>query len=117
MNKKVIYIGVGLLAIGGLAYYFFMKPSSSSASSDASGEGGRSATDEGYADIPSTDASSGLDLTRKERRQDRRQTRRDCRAEAKAQGLRGRAKRDFRKKCKAEGGFDDGMESFDGMFE
>jgi hypothetical protein len=115
MNKKVIYIGVGLLAIGGLAYYFFMKPKASSSSTDES----RAASDlgEDYYDIPSTDATSGVDQTRKERRQDRRQTRRDCRAEAKAQGLRGRAKRDFRKKCKAEGGFDDGMESFDGMFE
>ena len=114
MNKKVIYIGVGLLAIGGLAYYFFMQPKASSSSSDESLSA--SELDKAYSDIPSSDVS-GLDLTRKERRQDRRQTRRDCRAEAKAQGLRGKAKRDFRKACKAAGGFDDGTESFDGMFE
>jgi hypothetical protein len=114
MNKKVVYIGLGLLAIGGLAYFFFMKPSSSSTSADTSGDGTREADD--YLDIPSTDAS-GMPTTRKERRQDRRATRRDCRAEAKAQGLRGKAKRDFRKACKAAGGIDDGMDSFDGMFE
>lgn len=119
MNKKVIYIGLGLLAIGGLAYYFFMKPSTSSGgATDTGGDGTRAADD--YEDIPSTDASSGVPTTRKERRQDRKQTRRDCRAEAKAQGLRGRAKRDFRKACKAAGGVDDltdMSESFDGMFE
>jgi hypothetical protein len=42
----------------------------------------------------------------------KKQVRVNCRVEAKNRGLRGRAKREFRRDCKRNGGFDDGAEDF-----
>lgn len=115
MNKKVIFIGLGVLVLGGAAFFLLRKKpsvgdSGSQRSSDSTG-------DEDYSD----EASSVADIiaregTKKEVRQERRQTRRDCRAEAKSQGLKGSEKRQFRRKCKSEGGVDDGADfAFNGF--
>ena len=120
MNKKVIFIGLGVLILGGAAFFLLRKKPSVGGSSSDTGAGERSAESAGDQDY-SDEASSVADIigregTKKEVRQERRQTRRDCRAEAKSQGLRGREKRQFRRKCKSEGGVDDGADfAFNGF--
>jgi hypothetical protein len=46
----------------------------------------------------------------------KRQARRDCRKEAKAKGLKGKAKRNFKRECKAAGGIDFASEEADFAF-
>jgi hypothetical protein len=121
MNKSTIFIGLGILAVGGLAYWYFTKPSAGT-TSDAS-DLGKSATppmDEVYDEsgsVGGVGGAAGLGGAPKSRKQ----TRRDCRAEAKSRGLRGKAKRQFRRECKRSGGMDDGADfafnGFDGAFE
>ena len=116
MNKKVIYIGLGILAVGGLAYYFMSKPTAPSMDT-ASPDMGKSASntetstaeDATESGAPNPSGASAGSKTRK-------QVRKDCRAEARARGLRGRAKRQFRKECKAAGGVDDAADfAFNGF--
>lgn len=119
MNKSTIFIGLGILAVGGLAYWYFTKPSSGT-TSDISDLGKSAAppVDETYADTGmGTDTGVALGAGKS-----RKQARKDCRAEAKARGLRGRAKRQFKRQCKAEGGInadtaDFAFNGFDGAFE
>ena len=105
MNKKIIYIGLGLLVVGGAAYYL-MASKAPSTSGDASTGGEKSA------DTASTDEGAASDLggltLPKIGGGSKKQVRKDCRAEANAQGLKGKAKRQFRRNCKAQGGIDDG---------
>ena len=119
MNKSTIFIGLGILAVGGLAYWYFTKPSSGT-TSDVSDLGKSAAppVDESY-----SDTGSGADIALPSGApKSRKQTRRDCRAEAKSRGLRGKAKRQFKRQCKAEGGInadtaDFAFNGFDGAFE
>lgn len=130
MNKNYIFIGLGVLAVGGLAFYLMRKPSAATTTPvvDAgSGADLRSADvpvgEQSMQDLGIGTGASAVPQSRKERRQERRANRRDCRAEAKALGLRGKAKRDFKKECKAAGGIDNMDEAdfafngFDGDFE
>lgn len=110
MNKKVIFIGLGVVALGGLAFFLFRKkPTAGTDAATRAAETDAGATDI-YSDEGAYDASLegelGLPQSRKEVRQERRQNRRDCRAEAKAKGLTGIAKRLFKRECKAAGGLD-----------
>lgn len=114
MNKKVIFIGLGVVALGGLAFFLFRKKPSAASEAGAADAatraadaptGGGETYDEGAYDDTAL-AEAGVPLSRKEQRQERRQNRRDCRAEAKARGLRGKAKREFKRECKAAGGLD-----------
>jgi len=123
MNKKAILIGLGVLAVGGLAYYFFMGKGDktlkqgeggSSDSALPSGGASESSEEESY-----QDDVIGVDLTKKEVRQENRAVRRDCRKEARAKyGRLPKKKKDrdakqkFRRDCKAAGGFDDGGADF-----
>lgn len=109
MDKKVIFIGLGVVALGGLAFFLFRKKGGAGAASTRSADVGAGASagaeetyDESYDE--SLDEELGVPQTRKEMRQERRQTRRDCRAEAKSRGLRGKKKRQFKRECKAAGG-------------
>jgi len=118
MNKSTIFIGLGILAVGGLAYWYFTKPSSET-TLDAP-DLGKSATppaDEVYDETGSAGDVGGIGGAPKSRKQNRR----DCRAEAKSKGLRGKEKRQFRRNCKKSGGIDDGADfafnGFDGAFE
>lgn len=122
MNKKAILIGLGVLAVGGLAYYFFMgkgdktlKQGESGSSDSASpSQDDSSTSDEDY-----SEDIGGVDLSKKEIRQENRAVRRDCRKEARAKyGRLPKKKKDrdakqkFRRDCKAAGGFDDGGADF-----
>lgn len=111
MNKKYIYWGLGLVAVGGLVYYFMSGRSTGGAKS--LGDGG-SSSDTTLTDGSNSTASTQVDAanesvftsagTRKK------QIRVNCRVEAKNRGLRGREKRQFRKECRRNGGFDDGLD-------
>lgn len=113
MDKKYIYWGLGLVAVGGLAYYFMSgnkgggAKSMGSASNDTLTDGANSST--------TSDAVTALDETLgtfTSTGSARKQIRVNCRVEAKNRGLRGREKRQWRKECKRNGGFDDGAEDF-----
>jgi len=110
MNKSKIFIGIGILAIGGLAYWYFTKPSQAGATDN---------TDQSTSEVPS-EMTSPIGKTGAVK--SKKQTRRDCRAEAKASGLKGREKRQFKRDCKAAGGVnadtaDFAFNGFDGAFE
>lgn len=117
MNKNVIFIGIGVVALGGLAYWYLTKAGSQSTSGDASMQKSANPTTDD-ANIPNVPTDTVTEISGKSRKQ----VRRDCRAEAKAQGLKGREKRQFKKQCKAEGGInadtaDFAFNGFDGAFE
>lgn len=123
MNKGVLFIGLGVVALGGLAYWYFSKPNTGTLASDMGGQKSASpetsgaGTDENImAGIPSFEMKS------------RKQIRRDCRKEAREKcgtGLgkgKPKCRKNYRKECKAQGGFDDGVadfafNGFDGAFE
>ena len=119
MDKKYIYWGLGLVAVGGLAYYFMSGNKGGGAKSLGSGS---SSTDtpltdgaNSSANPNASDAGTALDSTLgtfTSAGGGRRQIRVNCRAEARNRGLRGREKREFRRECKRNGGFDDGAEDF-----
>jgi hypothetical protein len=116
MDKKYIYWGLGLVAVGGLAYYFMSGNKSGGAKSMGSGS---SASDTPLTDGANSaimDAGTALDETLgggfTSAGTAKKQIRVNCRVEAKNRGLRGRAKREFRRNCKRNGGFDDGAEDF-----
>lgn len=110
MNK--IFIGLGVLAIGGLAYWYMTKPSG----------GDQPMMDAGTAtpEEPTTGgtAKKAANVVGKSKKA----VRRDCRAEAKSMGLKGKEKRQFKRECKASGGYDSegagfAFNGFDGAFE
>jgi hypothetical protein len=113
MDKKYIYWGLGLVAVGGLAYYF-MSGMSSGAKSLDSGASNEPLTD--GANSSATTASTSLDETLgalfTTAGSSKKQIRVNCRVEARNRGLRGRERREFRRECKRNGGFDDGAEDF-----
>ena len=116
MDKKYIYWGLGLVAVGGLAYYFLSGRSGGGAKSIGSASND-TLTDGANSSNPNdTDAGTALDETLgalfTSAGSSRKQIRVNCRVEARNRGLRGRAKREFRKECKRNGGFDDGAEDF-----
>lgn len=117
MDKKYIYWGLGLVAVGGLAYYFMSgnkgggAKSLGGSSTDILTDGANSSANPNV-----TDAGSALDETLgalfTSAGSTKKQIRVNCRVEARNRGLRGRAKREFRRNCKRNGGFDDGAEDF-----
>lgn len=138
MNKKVIFIGLGVAALAAGAYFLFLKPKGSASGFDKSADdasnastapqipSGGSPSEYGGYDTGALFGSSpslgiGLDKSRKE-------IRRDCRQEARAKCGRGlgkgkpKCRKEYRRACKAAGGYDDGMadfafNGFDGAFE
>ena len=116
MNKGLL-IGVGVLAVVGVGGFLWYR-SRQKPTEGASGADTRSATPSagGEATTPTTPEVGEPELlldetlaptatpTKKEARQEKRQNRRDCRAEAKSKGLKGKAKRNFKRDCKAAGG-------------
>ena len=125
MNKNYIYIGVGVLAIGGLAWYFmrgksmdsqksamgFGNASSSTASQDGSTTS--SASESTLATTPTEPEFKSAGDTRKA-------VRKECRSYAKktcGKGLKKRkCRKEKRKQCKAEGGYESSSESEDFAF-
>lgn len=115
MDKKYIYWGLGLVAVGGLAYYFMSGNKGGGAKSLDSGSASNEPLTDG-ANSSATTASASLDETLgalfTSAGSSKKQIRVNCRVEAKNRGLRGREKREFRRNCKRNGGFDDGAEDF-----
>jgi len=113
MNKNIL-IGVGVLAVVGVGGFFLWKSRQNSGGSSEGGEtrstpasGGESsasAPEVAEPELPMEEPIATAAPTKKEARQEKRQNRRDCRAEAKSKGLKGKAKRNFKRDCKAAGG-------------
>jgi hypothetical protein len=117
MNKNLL-IGVGVMAVVGVgAFLYFRKRQTTTeeATLDLRSEtlGADETTPSGVeAGNEPPDGVKPLDetlspttpLTPKEARQGRKQSRRDCRAEAIQKRLKGKAKREFKRECKAAGG-------------
>ena len=118
MNKNLL-IGVGVLAVVGVGGFLWYRSRQNSAGTSEGGdtrstsspadettpsgvEAGNESPD-GVKPIDETLAPTAAP-TKKEARQEKRQNRRDCRAEAKSKGLKGKAKRNFKRDCKAAGG-------------
>ena len=116
MKNKKLLIGLGILAAGAAVYYFFFRSASSSGGNSAKSLGSvdanlESSTSESPASIDVTlngTAAAGAFQSAGTRKK---QVRVNCRVEAKNRGLRGRDKRNFRKECKRNGGFDDGLDN------
>ena len=112
MNKKVIFIGLGVVALGGLAFFLFRKKSGGAGAADAAAARAAdvsAGTDPTYDESLYDDtayAEAGIPQSRKEIRQERREVRRNCKDEAKAKGLKWgtRKRREFMRECKAAGG-------------
>ena len=124
MNKNYIYIGVGVLAIGGLAWYFMrgksmdsQKSSMGSSSSTTTSQDGSttSTSTETATTTPSEPVFTSAGDTRKG-------VRRECRSYAKqvcGRGLGGgkkKCRKEKRKQCKSEGGYESSSESEDFAF-
>jgi hypothetical protein len=113
MNKKYIYWGLGLVAVGGLAYYFMSGKSSGAKSL----ESGSSSSDAPLTDGANSSANSTISGSLESALggiisagSSKKEVRRNCRQEAKNRGLRGREKRQWRRDCKRSGGYDDGLD-------
>ena len=114
MDKKYIYWGLGLVAVGGLAYYF-MSGKSSGAKSLGSGSSASDTplTDGSNSSATTETAGTALDSalgTFTSTGSAKKQIRVNCRVEAKARFPRGRKRRQWRKECKDNGGYDDGLD-------
>lgn len=112
MDKKYIYVGLGLLAVGGLAYYFMSGRSSGAKSLDSASN---DVLTDGVNSSNTMTAESALDSTLgtfTSAGGAKKQIRVNCRVEAKARFPRGRQRRQWRKECRDNGGFDDGLEDF-----
>jgi hypothetical protein len=112
MNKKYIYWGVGLIAVGGLVYYF-MSGRSSGAKSLESGSSSDQRLTNGSNSSSSeagTTTDSALESVFTSAGTRKKQIRVNCRVEAKARFPRGRQRRQWRKECRENGGFDDGLD-------
>ena len=114
MDKKYIYWGLGLLAVGGLAYYFMSDNTSRGAKSLG---GGSTASDTSLTDGANSatmTAGSALDQTLSggftSAGTAKKQIRVNCRVEAAARFPRGRKRRQWRKECRENGGYDDGLD-------
>jgi hypothetical protein len=114
MNKKYIYWGLGLIAVGGLAYYFMSGKKSESAKSLGSGSASNDTLTDGTNSTPTTDATSVDPVLghRVSTGGSLHQRRVNCRVEARSRGLKGKEKRDFRRDCRKNGGYDDGLDNF-----
>jgi hypothetical protein len=114
MNKKYIYWGVGLIAVGGLVYYFMSGRSSGAKSLESGSSSDQTLTNgsNSSASEAGTTTDSALESVFTSAGTRKKQIRVNCRVEAKNRGLRGREKRQFRKECRRSGGFDDGVEDF-----
>lgn len=107
MDKKKLYIGLGILAIGGLVWYFMKGGSSSEKSLENAPEG---ATQQDSETTATDDIDSTLGGKFVSTGNSRKQKRVNCRAVARQKGLRGKEKRQFRRACRREGGYDDGLD-------
>jgi hypothetical protein len=126
MNKNYIYIGVGVLAIGGLAWYFMrgksmdsqksaMGSQSNASQSSATSQDGSSAST-----ASESTAATPAEPEFKSAGDSKKAVRKECRSYAKqtcGKGLKKRkCRKEKRKQCKAEGGYESSSESEDFAF-
>ncbi len=105
MDKKKLYIGLGILAVGGLVWYFMRGGSSSEKSLENAPEGSTEDTSKDTStESGSLDQTLGTFVSTGS---SRKQKRVNCRAVARQKGLRGKEKRQFRRACRQAGGYDD----------
>jgi len=126
MNKNYIYIGVGVLAIGGLAWYFMRGKSMDSqksamgSQSNASQSGGTSQDGSSASTASESTAATPAEPEFKSAGDTRKAVRKECRSYAKqtcGKGLKKRkCRKEKRKQCKAEGGYESPSESEDFAF-
>jgi hypothetical protein len=111
MDKKKLLIGIGILAVGGLIYYFMKGGSSTQKSLSESSEG---SLQDGATPSQDATATTDIDATLGSKfvsaGTSRKQKRVNCRVEARQRGLRGKEKRQFRRDCRRNGGYDDGID-------
>ena len=124
MNKNYIYIGVGVLAVGGLAWYF-MRGKSMDSQKSAMGSGNASsstASQDGSTTSASSDSSTATpsEPIFTSAGDTKKGVRKECRSYAKqtcGKGLKKRkCRKEKRKQCKAEGGYESPSESEDFAF-
>ena len=125
MNKNYIYIGVGVLAVGGLAWYFMRGKSMDSqksamgSQSNASQSGGTS-QDGSSASTASESGTTPTEPEFKSAGDSKKAVRKECRSYAKqtcGKGLKKRkCRKEKRKQCKTEGGYESPSESEDFAF-
>jgi hypothetical protein len=109
MDKKYIYWGLGLVAVGGLAYFFMSGRTGGAKSLESGSSSDQPLTDGSNSATTATEVDPVLG-TRISAGSGKREIRRNCRQEAKDRGLRGREKRQWRRDCKRSGGYDDGLD-------
>ena len=127
MNKNYIYIGVGVLAIGGLAWYF-MRGKSMDSQKSAMGSGNASSSTTSQDGSTTSTASESTSATTpsepefKSAGDTRKAVRKECRSYAKqvcGRGIGGgkkKCRKEKRKQCKAEGGYESSSETEDFAF-
>jgi hypothetical protein len=120
MNKNYIYIGVGVLAIGGLAWYFMRGKSMGSQKSAMGSQSNASQIGETSQDGSTTSTTTSPDPIFTSAGDTRKGVRKECRSYAKqtcGKGLKKKKCRtEKRKQCKAEGGYESPSESEDFAF-
>ena len=120
MNKNYIYIGLGVLAIGGLAWYFMRGKSMDSQKSAMGSQSNASQIGETSQDGSTTSTTTSPDPIFTSAGDTRKGVRKECRSYAKqtcGKGLKKKKCRtEKRKQCKAEGGYESPSESEDFAF-
>jgi len=129
MNKTVLVVGIGVLALGVGAFFLLRKkPSSIGMGKSMDSLGNESEMPIAESGVSISETSSIDETLSMPPEKTRKQIRRDCRREARAKCGRGAGKgkgkcrRQFRRECKAAGGFDDGgadfaFNGFDGVLD
>jgi len=115
MNKNYLYIGVGVLAIGGLAWYF-MRGKSMDSQKGAIGSSSTTTSQDGSTTLVSSDSSSASkEPVFTSAGDSKKAVRKECRSYAKqtcGKGLKKRkCRKEKRKQCKLEGGYESPSES------
>jgi len=119
MDKKYIYFGLGLVAVGGLAYYFMSGNKGGAKSLGSGSSSSDTPLTDGANSTPPIEQASDLDSTLGGVPASRKQVRKECRKYAKDTCGRGwgggkvKCRKDKRRQCKAEGGYEDPNETED----
>jgi hypothetical protein len=120
MNKNYIYIGVGVLAIGGLAWYF-MRGKSMDSQKGLMGSSSTTTSQDGSSTSTASDSSTvSTEPVFTSAGDTKKGVRKECRSYAKqtcGKGLKKKkCRKEKRKQCKAEGGYESSSETEDFAF-
>jgi len=122
MNKNYIYIGLGVLAIGGLAWYF-MRGKSMDSQKGVMGSSSTTTSQDGSTTSTASDSSTiSTEPVFTSAGDTKKAVRKECRSYAKqvcGRGIGGgkkKCRKEKRKQCKAEGGYESSSETEDFAF-